>query len=418
MNVFIINQCSTNKGDRAVLFFVVRELARNGVDQITVSTSNPEYWKNKTDFSDVNVRYIPYGWDISRKINADFPCKVIHRVKLMLKRYIYFPVVRNALITGKRQWYLRLFIERRFFDAVRHADLVISTGGHHLTTIIAPDAVYPQTFDMAVAEIYGKAFVLWSQSIGTFDFKSPKNRLLVKKILSSARAIYVRNKASVEEIRGMGVSPAHVLETYESVFGLYDIPESRDKPSEREPVMGVSVYSTKRDRKERDGYAHHLAGLANHAIEVGYKVRFFPMELAGEDRSCIEAVIESVDRKESCEIVEGFPSTPEHLAAVAKCKMFVGHKTHSVIFSLVAGTPVIAIAYHQKTEDFMAQAGLSEYCISNAQFDEARLIEIFDRINSNLDSISQREQEMVSKMDVQVRKDFAKMIEQIRIDEQ
>ena len=44
MKALVINQCSTNKGDRAVLFFVLRELSRNGIDQVTVSASNPEYW--------------------------------------------------------------------------------------------------------------------------------------------------------------------------------------------------------------------------------------------------------------------------------------------------------------------------------------------------------------------------------------
>ena len=77
MKVLVINQCSTNKGDRAVLFFVLRELARNGVDQITVSASNPEYWEDKPDFPDVAVRVIPSPGDNShshiRKVRFVFP---------------------------------------------------------------------------------------------------------------------------------------------------------------------------------------------------------------------------------------------------------------------------------------------------------------------------------------------------------
>ncbi len=84
MKVLVINQCSTNKGDRAVLFFVLRELARNGVDQITVSASNPEYWEDKPDFADVAVRVIPWGWDNSRKKGVGFWCKVIHRVRKVI----------------------------------------------------------------------------------------------------------------------------------------------------------------------------------------------------------------------------------------------------------------------------------------------------------------------------------------------
>src|SRR3989304_8116038 len=197
MKVFVINQCSTNKGDRAVLFFVLRELARNGVDQITVSSSNPEYWKDKPDIPDVAVRFIPWGWDISRKKGVGLLGKVFHRVmKLIVKRRIHFPLVRNALIAGKCPWYLRFIVDREYVEAIEQADLVLSTGGHRLTTINARDAIGSQTFDMAVALLWNKPLILWSQSIGPFDFRWPKNKLMVQKIVSNASQIFIRNKAS------------------------------------------------------------------------------------------------------------------------------------------------------------------------------------------------------------------------------
>jgi hypothetical protein len=97
MKALVINQCSTNKGDRAVLFFVLRELARNGIDQVTVSASNPEYWEERSDFPETAVRVIPWGWDNSRKKDVGFWGKVIHRIlKVILMRRINFPLVRNA----------------------------------------------------------------------------------------------------------------------------------------------------------------------------------------------------------------------------------------------------------------------------------------------------------------------------------
>ena len=418
MKVLVINQCSTNKGDRAVLFFVLRELARNGADQVTVSASNPEYWEDKPDFPDAAVRVIPWGWDISRKKGISFWGKVIHRTqKVILKRRINFPLVRNALIAGKRPRYLRFLVNRQFVKAVQDADIVISTGGHHITTMFVPDAVTPQIFDMAAALLYDKPLVLWSQSIGPFGFKSPKSKLMVQKILSGAGRIFIRDKASAEQIEKMGASLEHVSETFESVFGLCDIVKSRIRPSDRPPVMGVAVYVHTRANqpKEHENHARYFASLIDHAIKAGYKVRFFPMELQGTDRHCIEAVINSVDKKGNCEIVEGFPGTSDHINAVAQCRIFVGHKTHSQIFSLVAATPLLAIAYHKKTEDFMAQFGLEKYCITNAQISAEKLTELFGEINNNLDSINRKEEEVGSKMCMQVREDFARMIEQVRV---
>ena len=417
MKVLVINQCSTNKGDRAVLFFVLRELARSGVDQVTVSASNPEYWEDKPDFPDVAVRIIPWGWDNSRKKGVGFLGKVIYRVhKVILKQRIHFPLVRNALIAGKRPWYLRFLVNKQFAEAVKDADIVLSTGGHHVTTMFVPDAVTPQIFDMAAALLYDKPLVLWSQSIGPFDFKSPKCKLLVQKILSGASRIFIRDDASAEQITKVVVSLEHVSKTRESVFGLYDIVKSRTKPSERPPVMGVAVYVHTRANqlKEHEEHRRYFASLIDHAIEAGYKVRFFPMELQSTDHPCIEAVINSVDKKENCEIVEGFPGTLDHINAVAQCKIFVGHKTHSQIFSLVAATPLLAIAYHRKTEDFMAQFGLEKYCIADAQLSTEKLIKLFDEVNNNLDTINRKAEEVGSRMCIQVKEDFTRVIEQVR----
>ena len=417
MKALVINQCSTNKGDRAVLFFVLRELARNDIDQVTVSASNPEYWEDKPDFPENAVRVIPWGWDNSRKKDVGFWCKVIHRIfKVILKRRINFPLVRNALISGKRPWYLRFLINRQFVKALREADIVISTGGHHITTMFVPDAITPQIFDMAAALLYEKPLLLWSQSIGSFKFKSAKSRLMVQKILSGTSQIFIRDEDSVEQIKEMQVSLENVSKTRESVFGLCDIVKSRTKPSTRPPVMGISVYvHTRANRlKEHENNPRYFATLIDHAIEAGYEVRFFPMELQGTDRQFIEAVINNVNKKENCEIVEGFPGTLDHINAIAQCKMFVGHKTHSQIFSLLAATPLLAIAYHKKTEDFMAQYGLEKYCITDEQISAEKLIELFGEINNNLDFINEKQEMTGSGMCKQVREDFARMIEQVR----
>jgi len=80
----------------------------------------------------------------------------------------------------------------------------------------------------------------------------------------------------------------------------------------------------------------------------------------------------------------------------------------------VAATPLLAIAYDKKTEDFMAQFGLEKYCITDTHLGAEKLIKLFDEINNNLDSINQKEQEIGSKTCTQVKEDFARMIEQVR----
>lgn len=418
MNVLVINQCSTNKGDRAVLYSVLSALKAEGMDNVTVSASNPQYWEERPDFPDVNVRIIPWGWNTSRRKNAVFPEKVFHLFcKVKLPRLIYFPLVRNALIAGKCPWYLRFFVNKQYLESLRKADIVISTGGHHLTTIIAGHIRTPQIFDMAIALIYKKPLLLWSQSIGTFKFISPSSKSMIQKILFGAEQIFIRDEASLDEIQKIDVSDEHVSKTRESVFGLYDVVKSRIAPSRREPIMGVSVWTgNKQNPQAWEDYIRCFAELIDYAIEIkSYKqIRFFPMELQGSDRSCIEDIIKLVHKKGLCHIVENFPGTVEHINYISQCRMYVGHKTHSQIFSLVAGTPLLAIAYHKKTEDFMSQFGLEKYCIVDTQLNSEKLIEIFNQINENLDQISRKEQETAFKMCEKVKNDFSKMIQHCR----
>jgi polysaccharide pyruvyl transferase WcaK-like protein len=412
MNVLVINQCSTNKGDRAVLYFVLRQLKACGIEHVTVSASHPEYWLDKPDFPDVAVRVIPWGWDVSRKKSVSLIGKVFHLFcKVKLPRKVHFPLVRNAFVTGRRPWYLRFLVNKEFLKAVKEADLVISTGGHHLTTIIAGSITTPQIFDMAITLLYDRPLLLWSQSIGTFNFQSPTNKTMVQKILSGAGQIFIRDGASEEQIQKLGVYLEHVSKTRESVFGLYDVVQSRIKPSERQNVLGISVWTgNKKKASAWEYYVRSFGGLVDHVIKTGYKVRFFPMEMQGADRPCIEDIINRVGKKENCEIVKNFPGTIEHINAIAQCKIFLGHKTHSQIFSLLAATPLIAVAYHRKTEDFMAQFGLEDYCIIDTQLSCEKLVGLFEKIDDNLDAVSRKQKEIALRMFKQVGQDFKRMI--------
>ena len=64
----------------------------------------------------------------------------------------------------------------------------------------------------------------------------------------------------------------------------------------------------------------------------------------------------------------------------------------------------------------MAQFGLEKYCITDMQLSTEKLVKLFDEINNNLDSINQKEQEIGSKTCMQVREDFARLIEQVRVE--
>lgn len=415
MKALVINQCATNKGDRAVLYSVLQELKRNGIQDVTVSTSNPDYWEANPDYPEMDVNFVNWGWGKGRKMDPTIIDKIIYRGILFVRTKLIFPLVRNALLNDKCPGYIHHLCDKKFVEALKNSDLVISTGGHHLTTIIAKCMITPQIFDMALALIFGKPLVLWSQSIGTFDFKNPKSKPMVNKVISGAEKVFIRDLASEQEIQKLGLSMQNVIKTRESVFGLYDLVESRRPPLQRDQVMGLSVWTgNKNDPSVRAKYITDLSALANHAINAGYRLRFFPMELEGYDLPYLEDIIKGTSQKDKCEIVKNWPNTVDHINAISQCRMFVGHKTHSVVFSLLTATPLLGIAYHIKTTDFMTQFQVKENSVPDSQMQASRLVKMFDHINDNLENIGQKEEQMAIKMYECVRRDFSDMIRQLK----
>jgi polysaccharide pyruvyl transferase WcaK-like protein len=175
MDVLVINHYACNKGDRAILYFVTRELAKNKVNSITVSAHDRAFWKDSQSSLIGSVKFIPWGFNVERPIHINKIQKKILSLKNRLGRY-KFHVATYLLLNSWEFGIERLICNAEFFTSLRKADLVISTGGHHITTLLAPDAVSGQLFDMGMVLLSKTPLVLWSQSIGPLEFKHKKNK--------------------------------------------------------------------------------------------------------------------------------------------------------------------------------------------------------------------------------------------------
>lgn len=385
-NILILNQYAANKGDRAVLFALVSELLKH-TNKITVSTSDPELWKGYTYYEDHNISFVPWGWDYQTESSG------IKRFLNSIKRYTY-TINRELFLRADPifRWLVPFISNRLFSEALDRADIVISTGGHHITTILARDAISTQMFDLSQAIWKKKQLVLWSQTIGPLDFHNERNRLFVSKILKRIDKAFIRDKESFALVRDI-VSPEKLIPTYESVFVLNHQFKDFTLPSKRANRLGISIYSTKqRNENETAEYIETIASVANHAIKNGLKVEFFPMEIKGsgpDDRNMIKKIVALIDDVKKCVINDHDMDTLTHMKKVSECRIFIGHKTHSVIFALTVGTPIVALAYHVKTKDFLEQFGLSKNCISDNELTPELLITTYDNVMNDLENIGE-----------------------------
>jgi polysaccharide pyruvyl transferase WcaK-like protein len=410
-NILIINQFSSNKGDRAVLYSILRLLDSYKNFSITVSTSNPADWKDK--YSKRKIRFVPWGWDYH--INSHN--KVLKLKFFILRRFqrYTYPLIRLALKTRLPASLIKTFINSEFFDALVNSDLVISTGGHHITTLLAKNAISSQLFDLACCIIMNKKTILWSQTIGPLDFTNRRNEVFVRSLLMRIESAYLRDKSSSEFLLKMGVREDHFFSTCETVLSISDLNSSNKPFYERDNVTGISIYSTKnRTKEELHHYIKTISRFADHCVEkYSCSVLFIPMELKNsgpDDRGLIAQIINNTNHKAECSIADEDLSTEDHFKLVQNCRYFIGHKTHSVIFALATATPLVALAYHPKTSEFMEQYDLKRFSIPDEELSPELLINTFDKLTKEAEVLSEQIFEKSKSISQKISRDFNQMI--------
>ena len=414
MKVTVINHYAGNKGDRAVLYFLVRELKRFGCADITVSAHDRAFWTSAQDSIVDGVKLVPWGWSVEGGMGGT---RVSRRVKWEKRRFyrkIALPLLCRRIGSGGHLGVFRAFVNREYLKAISSSDLVISTGGHHITTRFLQNFVSPLMFDLLVARMVASRLLLWSQTIGPLEFTDDRAQLACQQLLRNADQIYARDDSSRATLDEWGVQPERISETFESVIGLSDEITEYTVPSSREPVVGITIYNAEpRSHEEHREYIAAIASTADYLVEKGLKIRFFPHEVIGaavDDRVCITEIIHQMKQCSEAEMVDEDLDTLTHLTELSKCRLFIAHKTHSVVFALTVGTPVIALSYHSKTEDFMSQYGLSEHCVCDSGLTVARLTDAVDRVLRGLDETGRRQFDISRKIGARVREDLSRAL--------
>lgn len=390
MKALIINQYAGNKGDRAVAYFELRELAKkSNIDKIYLSTNNPSWWHQKDSIPQgANVSLIPWGWNVAG-FNPRNRWHWEHRrfMRIVALPFLAFCYQKNIKIP---LWIARLYTNHVYLDAVLDADIIISTGGHHLTTRFTPDLRCELFFDILTAAMY-RSVTMWSQTFGPFRFQNKNLKNACIKLLSSSK-LCIRDLQSEQEINTLCATP-NVSFTYETVIGLENEITEYILPSKREKKVGITIYNAEaRTNQKYSNYIKTMAQTADYLCENSFEVVFFPHEIKGagiNDRDCIKDIIQLCSNKRKIQFIDVDEPTAKHLKAISECSMFIGHKTHSVVFALTVGTPLLAIAYHSKTYDFLKQYGLTANVIDESKLTFDLIRDKINEIIANMDAIGQ-----------------------------
>lgn len=399
-NVMIVCQCATNKGDRAIAEYLIRTLLQRNFS-ITLSTTEPSLWENVRS---EGVEVIGTGYrSLFRKTSNRFLNKVNHEItSFYYDRFVYPEIISSD--TPKRCERL----SKEYISYLKKADLVIVTGGHHITSIRNKNAMFSITYDIALASLYSKKYILWSQTIGPLSFDNQKIKEFFAGVIRKADAVFIRDNNSRKCLQELvGDQQDNIYKSYDSVFGF-----GKDEfvPYEkRENKVGISIFNGL--KKAFDTYPA-IAGLLDFFAQKGNSIEFFRMENDDKELTDIQTIISMMKTKPEIKVFPFKTTTKEHMQELSTCKYYIGYKTHSVIMSLTTATPLLGICYHKKTNDFMKDYRLEEYAIDDEEMTLERGVALAEKIIESADHINEIMTEKSRAIATSIADDFKEVLDE------
>lgn len=111
---------------------------------------------------------------------------------------------------------------------------------------------------------------------------------------------------------------------------------------------------------EYDDYLNILATVAKALLKAGLKLRFVCSQIK-MDPPAISHLMVRIGATDEVSIAE-VKTVDDFLVAVKDAELVVASRLHSLILSLVAGTPIVALASARKVRQLMIDMNLEHYC--------------------------------------------------------
>ena len=364
MKFFIGAHYNLNNGDRALLEATIQALTSNYPGcEITVSALEPSILED----SRFKVVGWPFGSGIKEKVFlrlAKFNCCR----KLFRKNY-------------------SLLVDKEYYKELQSADIILMSGGHHLTDILGKLIYYRLASNFIPAVQSGKKVVLLPQSIGPASDTSIRES--IRYILEKANVVAYRDKSSKSFIDDLKCvcSPKLVPDL---VYNLEITPIQRDNKE-----VGIALYHGYNKQKAEKILPVTMKGLErliDDLLSKGYSVKIIQMDVG--DDIFYQNLFNSVrnnEKQNKFTFCKTKDNIVESVQEFSNLDFVLAYKTHATIFSMICNTPLVAIAYHPKSIDFMESVGLKDYAINDVDANFENLSILIKNVIDNADMIIEQE---------------------------
>ncbi|MCJ7633975.1 polysaccharide pyruvyl transferase family protein [Candidatus Bathyarchaeota archaeon] len=247
----------------------------------------------------------------------------------------------------------------------KHSQTTIVSGGTCLPSI----AMYMRPTKYAY--VFGTG-VLDPLFYGPFD-----PELIDRFKLLHFRFIGVRGNISKARLRGWGIDS--------EVIGDLGLSLKPTKVSEKRNKIAINIgagdpkFSWKGDR-----LLIELSKVCKVLKAEGYELVLIPFW-----KNNMEDV-ENLSKQADVDIFEKWLDIEATMNLISTCKIFIGEKLHSLVFSAAANTPFIGLAYSPEHFDFADSVGFSEFTMPITEITAEKIIAMFHDLINNYEKIQDK----------------------------
>lgn len=413
-NILIVQNYNPNKGNASVITATLYALQHEDV-HIEITAAIPE-----TAVSQYHVNC--YDWLISYK-KVKLSRNKARKAVALLQEGLW--VCYLFLWIGFYKLGCRLLIPKRkraTIEAYERADVVVFPGGHSFTTMNGLGQVFAHCMGLHFGHIIGKKTMVYAHTIGPFKGRFARIiKWMSMYVLRRTTLVTVREKDSLRYCQD-----CHVKLTAETVFSI---------PTDKKLANGVDELTTlKQKGKTIVGLTiHHIYYKYFFSKETYLKIMADIINLLNEKYDCEVLLVPMESRTGNYNDVDMAHEIKEMIrhpqrftilkkdyepiitsSVIGNVDVFVGTKTHSIVYGLKAGVPTLSISYQQKANEFMDMFGVIGNAINLHELSTDRFDKVFGKMMNQLADIRQQEAQAYTVIQAKAMENKHLLMEMIR----
>jgi len=241
-------------------------------------------------------------------------------------------------------------------------------------------------------------------SVGAESIARPLARLFLKAALRLANYRCYRDRHSANLLQAIGFDTGHDVVRPDLAFSLpvgipvTDVADGAPDAAARRRGVAVGLYNYRgrgqggpENAAAYQGYLDSLASLILWLLGHGYLVRVIIGDLAYDEdvRLDLRAVLAArgMELDDPWFIDAPATSFEQLLEQLAVIDFVIASRYHNVILALLLEKPVLSISYEAKNEALMIGMGLGAYCQTLDDFRLERLLQQFEELERNGDTL-------------------------------